>query len=91
MWDKDWRYTEIRLDSLLTAELFDRSADPREEVNLASERPDIVELYSGALDLRFGPERRLVLERGSEPEPVELPLGVEERLRALGYVGGSGN
>lgn len=91
VWDKDWRYTEIRLDSLLTAELFDRSADPREEVNLASERPDLVELYSGALDLRFGPERRLVLERGSEPEPVELPLGVEERLRALGYVGGSGN
>ena len=36
------------------------------------------------------PERRLLLQPGSEPDPVELAPEVEERLRALGYLGGRG-
>ena len=90
VWDADWRYTEIQLDSLLTVELFDRHADPREEVNLAKQRPDLVELYSAALDVRFGPERRLLSQPGTKPDAVELAPEVEERLRALGYLGGRG-
>jgi arylsulfatase A-like enzyme len=35
VWDADWRYTEIRSDSVFTAELFDRRGDPREEHDLA--------------------------------------------------------
>jgi len=90
VWDADWRYTEILLDGKLTAELFNRALDPREELDLAEQRPDLVELYSAALDLRFGPERRRVQDRDAPPTPVQLDPEVEERLRALGYVDGGG-
>jgi arylsulfatase A-like enzyme len=91
VWDADWRYTEIMLGEVFTAELFDRSTDPREENDRAAQRPDLVELYAAALDLRFGPERRLVQDKQAAPIPVELDPEVEERLRALGYVDGGGN
>jgi arylsulfatase A-like enzyme len=90
VWDDEWRYTEIFLRGKRTAELFDRRADPAEENNLAEDRPDLVELFSAALDLRFGTERRLIQEADAEAVPVDLDPAVIERLRALGYVDAAG-
>jgi arylsulfatase A-like enzyme len=91
VWDANWRYTEMMLGGLFTAELFDRSADPGESRDVAGERSDLVELYAAALDLRFGEERRLIQDQDAVPNPVVLDPEVEERLRALGYVDGGGN
>lgn len=93
VWDADWRYTEIRSDSSLSAELFDRRMDPREEHDLAGARPELVEFYSAVLDARFGVERRLLQDAPDSldtPDPVEVDPLIEERLRALGYVDGGG-
>jgi len=91
VWDADWRYTEIRSDSVFTAELFDRRADPREEHDLSGARPELVEFYSAVLDGRFGVERRLLQDRSAGASPVDLDPVIEERLRALGYVDGGGD
>jgi hypothetical protein len=91
VWDADWRYTEIRSDSVFTAELFDRRADPREEHDLFEARPELVEFYSAVLDGRFGVERRLLQDRSAGASPVDLDPVIEERLRALGYVDGGGD
>ena len=91
VWDSEWRYTELQLDSVFTAELFDRDADPREENDLARERPDLVEHYSAALDARFGVERRLLQDGPAVADPPALDPEIEERLRALGYVDGGGD
>ena len=86
VWDDRWRYTEIQDPGRFSAELFDRRADPGETHDLAGDRPDLVALYSAALDARFGPERRL-LQDPDAPRPVlELDAATRERLRALGYV-----
>jgi choline-sulfatase len=80
---RDGRYKYIRAPR---PELYDLHRDPGERHNLASEQPgtadaldralsDLLERTAGAAAAR-GPER-------IEPE-------VEERLRALGYVGGGG-
>lgn len=86
VWDDRWRYTEIQDPGVFTAELFDRRADPREEHDLSEARPDLVELYSAALDARFGPERRRIQDPGATPPGTELDAETLERLRALGYV-----
>lgn len=86
VWDAQWRYTEIQDGARRTAELFDRRADPAEEHDLAAGRPDLVDLYSAALDARFGPERRVVQDPDAPPAGTELDPATLERLRALGYV-----
>ena len=86
MWDADWRYTEVRDRERFTRELFDRNADPREEHDLAAARPDLVELYSAALDARFGKERRRLQDPATDADPPEIDPEMLERPEALGYV-----
>jgi arylsulfatase A-like enzyme len=62
-------------------ELYDRRADPREQVNLAARRPDLVEALTAEIvawrrrDVRTGPDAAQTID----------PATAEE-LRALGYV-----
>jgi arylsulfatase A-like enzyme len=72
--------------------LFDLAADPREERNLAAERPDLLAELRLLADARSEADRRLAAELESlEAIERERPLTPEEleRLRALGYVGGA--
>jgi arylsulfatase A-like enzyme len=69
-----WRY-----------ELYDLETDPGEHRDLAAERPDQVERLAEALE-RWRSRRA----PGAEPgEPVDLDREEIERLKALGYLGGS--
>jgi len=85
VWNAQWRYTEMSLDGVQTAELFDRRSDPREEEDLADIRPEVVGTLRAALDLHFGPERRVVATEDDRPADTMDPE-TEERLRALGYI-----
>ena len=63
------------------AELYDEEKDPREAVNLASSRPDLVRVFSEeALAFRNRTRRKDGMAPGPAPEALE-------ELRALGYVG----
>lgn len=86
VWDADWRYTEFVDGGVLTASLFDRRADPREEHDLAPEHPELVELYAAALQARFGSDRPSILVPGAVAPEVELDPETRARLQALGYV-----
>jgi arylsulfatase A-like enzyme len=85
VWNEQWRYTEMSLDGVRTAELFDREVDPREEVNLVDERPEVAATLRTALDMHFGPERRVIATEDDRP-PDTMDPETEERLRALGYI-----
>ena len=84
MWNEEWRYTEILHEAKRTGELFDRRRDPLEENDLAAEHPEVVETFRTALDLHFGPERRMIAD--GEIRDVPLDEETAERLRALGYI-----
>ncbi len=59
-------------------ELFDLGADRREHDDFAGERPDVVRSLLDALEAT-GPGASL------DPDAMEIPPDVAERLRALGY------
>lgn len=86
VWDDEFRLLEFNLKGRRWVELYDRRQDPRETTDLAAERPEKVEELTALLDLRFGPERRVLWE--GEPDESELDPEVEARLRALGYIDG---
>ena len=56
------------------------------EHDVAEAHPELVELYSGVLDARFGKERRCLQESAGEVESPEIDPEMLERLEALGYV-----
>ena len=62
-------------------QLFDLGADPRERINLAGERPELVGNFHDML-------RSLSVE--GRAEPFDLPENLDEkaraRLRSLGYL-----
>jgi choline-sulfatase len=62
------------------SELYDAADDPAETKNLAAERPAIVQGMTKRLD---------DLRRTDDQPPAAVPAEAAERLRALGYVGGS--
>ena len=77
--DGRWKYIH-HLKRTAESELFDLENDPRELVNLASERPDIVQRAHGELkQLEFMPYTQL--------ENANVSPEVLEKLRQLGYVG----
>ena len=86
---RDFKYIEVvdgDVDPTLSpappeVQLYDLRADPQERVNLAGERPDLVERF-----------RRILAEASPdgggprlEPSTEELPEDLAEGLRALGY------
>jgi arylsulfatase A-like enzyme len=82
----DGRFKLLRIPTLsgVRYELYDLAADPGEQTDLASRRPEVVERLRGPLDawtedVLASPTARA--SRGST-----TPEEVEERLRALGYV-----
>ena len=75
---RSFRIGELKLIDAPRPELFDVAADPREERDLASLRPEAVERLRQAL--------RAVRERARPPSAATLDRASEERLRALGYV-----
>jgi tetratricopeptide (TPR) repeat protein len=62
------------------SELYDLSSDPREEHNVAADRAPIVQAMS---------TRIAALEADVKTPAASAPADAAERLRALGYVGGS--
>jgi choline-sulfatase len=68
-------------------ELFDLQQDPREARDLASEQPERVATLTRALEEM---ERRLA-NAAAPVGPQALDAETEERLAALGYVGGGGS
>jgi arylsulfatase A-like enzyme/Tfp pilus assembly protein PilF len=75
---RSFRIGDLKLIDAPRPELFDLAADPREERDLAPERPEAVERLRQAL--------RAVRERARPPSGATLDAASEERLRALGYV-----
>jgi arylsulfatase len=63
-------------------ELFDRRVDPREQSNVAAQRPDLAE----ALVAEIGAWRRRDLREGAARELQTVDPTTAEELRALGYV-----
>lgn len=62
-------------------QLFDLAADPREQHDLAAERPELVQAFAQALALRRGAATGAAPSRDLDTLPPEL----RERLRSLGY------
>jgi arylsulfatase A-like enzyme len=62
-------------------QLFDLSADPGEQRDLAAERPDLADAFARLLAERRGGDPHA----SSTPLLAELPEPLQERLRALGY------
>lgn len=83
----DWRliYPSVNADR---AELYDRGTDPREQRNLAEERPEVVaELRRKAETYLASPPASWGTAPSVEIDDMEL-----RQLRALGYsVGGGGS
>jgi arylsulfatase A-like enzyme len=74
-------YRLIRPEGPAPPELFDRSEDPYEQVDLASDRPEVLaRLIELAEDYLAGPPAVWSRETDVEIDPEEL-----EQLRALGY------
>ena len=63
-------------------QLYDLEADPREQLNLVSEKPELVLALDQLLQERFG----AVLRDTGLELPDEVDPGLVERLRSLGYV-----
>ena len=76
----DWKLIRAPEGDLL----FDRATDPREQTNLAPERPEVVERLAALLASHVG--------RGSNPSSTRTNVEIDEdllrRLREAGYVGG---
>jgi len=80
----DEKLIEIEHDGEIRRLLFDLATDPREQHDLAAQRPDRVEALSKLLDQRRAAARAARLEGGGE---VELGDDSRNVLKALGYVG----
>ena len=80
-----WKLIRDRNDAALV-ELFHRPDDPREQTNLAAQRPEVVAELGARLDAEEAraAERARIFGRNRE-----VMLGIEEveQLRALGYMG----
>jgi arylsulfatase A-like enzyme/Flp pilus assembly protein TadD len=72
--DRQLKYIDLPIP-----ELYDLHADPREEHNLAGERPDDVKALKASLN---------ALPRGATQTPVAEDPGTSAQLRSLGYVSG---
>ena len=66
-----------------TTELFNLSRDPLERHDVTDMFPDRVESLKKAIRDRI----RGTSGKHSEPEDMNVSEGLEERLRALGYIG----
>lgn len=85
----DWKliHNTRRQPGVPEFELFDRRSDPGDRINLADERPELVE----RLATHLADWRRQALEERLDPEsPTDEALSSEqlEQLRSLGYLGG---
>ncbi|MEE8524702.1 MAG: sulfatase-like hydrolase/transferase [Thermoanaerobaculia bacterium] len=79
---QDGRYKLIKAPR---RELYDLTADPGEQVNLADRRADLAARMEGTLDRLLATVSSAAASRG--PQPVDDETA--ERLQALGYLGGS--
>jgi arylsulfatase A-like enzyme/Tfp pilus assembly protein PilF len=78
---RDGRYTFIAAPR---RELYDTQSDPDETHDLAAENPRLADALDRAMQQMIG------TTTAAKPQaPQEVDPDVEERLRALGYVGGS--
>jgi arylsulfatase A-like enzyme/Tfp pilus assembly protein PilF len=75
---RSFRIGGFKLIDAPRPELFNLQVDPREEQDLATQRPEEVERLRLAI--------RALRERGRPPSAATLDSAAEERLRALGYV-----
>lgn len=75
-----WRLGDLKFIEAPRAELYDLTQDPREERNLAGNRPSEVDRLRGVL--------RAALKSEVRPGERRLSGETEERLRSLGYVAG---
>ena len=80
----DWKLISTEHAGQLSERLYDLAADPREQHDLAADRPDRLAALRTLLDRRRAAARaaRLAGDR-------DVELGAESRsvLKALGYVG----
>ena len=67
------------------AELYDKSEDPNEQDNLASEHPDVVAQLERELTLRVQEATALSASFDQSPD-LDLSERENEQLRALGYI-----
>lgn len=79
---RDGRYKFI---SAPRRELYDTVADPAETKDLSTENPRLAD----ALERALQDFRSKTASSTKAPDPQDVDPDVEERLRALGYVGGS--
>ena len=63
--------------------LFDIEADPQEQMDLAAEQPEIVEVLNDLLRREIS---RIAAGEGAAEVPAEIPPEQLERLRELGYL-----
>ncbi len=81
----DEKLIEIEYDGATHRFLFDLAADPREQHDLASERPERAEALTRLLAQRRGAARAARLEGAAQ---VELGDDSRDVLKALGYISG---
>jgi arylsulfatase A-like enzyme/tetratricopeptide (TPR) repeat protein len=83
---RGWVSEDWKLVQGAETELFDLGADPGETRNLAAQEPQRVERMRAALQAAV----RKMAPGGDSARSTVLSPEQEERLRSLGYVGGSG-
>ncbi len=79
---RDAEYAYIHASVTGEEFLFDRTLDPDESSNIASERTQVIRRFRELADSH----RRSVAAQEPKVEPFEVDPAVEEKLRALGYV-----
>jgi len=78
-----WKYIDSRGHN--TYELYDLESDPRERVNLYTERPDLARSLAARLK-SYDELVRRYCEEHEAPVPISVDEETRKRLRALGYV-----
>jgi hypothetical protein len=76
-----WKYSRMTTSEDAGEELYDLKADPEETVNLAGERPEVIETMRAEFEKIFT-EATDDLSEMSDKEKKDL----DARLRALGYM-----
>jgi len=66
--------------------LFDLKSDPKEQNNLATQRPDLVDWFQGVLEEWAQHNEQLAKEVGSLPYSYEESETIREHLEKLGYL-----
>jgi arylsulfatase A-like enzyme len=82
-YEGDYKLVESQVDD--RHELYNLAIDPREEHNLATNHPELVD--SVRADLRQFLEQHGFAETDYQKEEFSVDRSIEDRLRALGYLG----